>query len=297
MGPDAWILNLDVEDELATARYQRPRAVAGRIRGLAPLLTGLTSGAATIVDEGDARAYAQRPPRPGVWARAWSCTPWACARMRQAELALPEWVPTPDVLAAVLHRRFAVTEQLGWEASRWLVDRAELDALLRDVPVGEAWRLKRARGYAGRGQRVVRAPELTADDARWVDASLRDDGGLLAEPELELEATLALHGYVSPTGQHSFGTPTTQQVDARGAWRRTTPVVLDRGLASRLLARAHTAADALHARGYAGAWGMDALVGRWRTERVEVLLGELNARYTMGWSVGIGPWRPPPRWP
>jgi hypothetical protein len=297
MGPDAWILNLDVEDELSTPRYQRPRAVAARIRGLALRLTALTIGATTLVDDDDARAYALTSARPGAWARAWSCTPAATSRMRAAGLEAPEWTPTPEVLAEVLHRRFATAHQLGWEASRWITSYADVPALLREVPAGEAWRFKRARGYAGRGQRVVRAPHPTAEDARWLEASFRDDGGVLAEPELEVEATLALHGYVSPTGQRTLGTPTTQTVDARGAWRGTAPVVLERGLASRLVERAHRAAEALHAGGYAGAWGVDALMGRWRGEPVEVLLGELNARYTMGWAIGMGSWRPPTRWP
>ena len=297
MGPDAWILNLDVEDELSTPRYQRPRAVAARIRGLAPRLTALTSSATTLVDDDDARAYALSSPPPGAWARAWSCTRAATSLMRAARLEAPEWTPPPEVLAEVLHRRFATAHQLGWEASRWITRCADVHTLLGEVPAGESWRLKRARGYAGRGQRVVRAPQATTEDTRWIEASLRDDGGVLAEPELEVEATLALHGYVSPTGQRTLGTPTTQQVDARGAWRGTAPVVLERGLASRLVERAHRAAEALHAVGYAGAWGIDALIGRWRGEPVEVLLGELNARYTMGWAIGMGSWRPPTRWP
>jgi hypothetical protein len=297
MGPDAWILNLDVEDELSTPRYQRPHAVAARIRGLAPRLTDLTTGAMTLVDDDDARAYARSNARPGAWARAWSCTPAATARIRAAGLEAPEWTPAPEVLAEVLHRRFATAHQLGWEASRWLTSHADLHTLLGEAPAGEAWRLKRARGYAGRGQRVVRGPQPTAEDTRWIEASLRDDGGLLAEPELEVQATLALHGYVSPTGERTLGTPTTQQVDARGAWRGTTPVQLERDLTARLVERAHRAAEALHARGYAGAWGVDALIGRWRGQPVEVLLGELNARYTMGWAIGMGSWRPPARWP
>lgn len=297
MGPDAWILNLDVEDELATARYQRPRAVAARIRTLAPHLVALTAEAPIIVDADDAQAFAARPARAGAWARAWACTTAACAHMRRAGLATPEWVPSPAVLDTVLHRRFAVTHQLGWAETRWMTEHSALLALLADAPAGEPWRLKRARGYAGRGQRVVRAPSPTAEDTRWIEASLRDDGGLVAEPELAVEATLALHGYVSPTAEVTCGQPTAQHVDARGAWRGSTPVALEAGLASRLSAAAHAAAEALAAHGYAGPWGIDALLGRWRGAPVEVVLGELNARYTMGWAVGLGAWRPPARWP
>lgn len=278
MDRQLWVLNLDVEDELArgTQPYTRPRAVEARMRALAGRLRALTGEAEVLVGAADRAAQGA-----AATGRAWCPTPSALRLLAAAGAQLPR-APTEAVLRRVLHRRFAIEAELGWAESRW-IERAAA------IPDRGRWRLKRGFGYAGRGQRVVDGAALDPADHAWVAASLAE-GGLLIEPELAaITATPALHGYLDPAGTVVLGEPTLQQIDARGAWQDTVRAPVEASLHAAMVTAAERAAAALHAAGYFGAFGVDALVSATAT----VPLGELNARYTMGWVVGMGAWRPP----
>ncbi len=295
-----WVLNLDVEDQLARRGYTRPAAVEARMRGLAGRLGGLTGGGRVIglgnpadgvrgADDGlrdreDADAQG----------RAWCPVPSALELLARAG-AVPPRAPPEAVLRRVLNRRFAVERGLGWSESRWFDDADALLAALASA-ASPRWRLKRGYGYAGRGHRVVDARAITAADRAWIDGALAL-GGVLAEPELDDVSAPALHGYLHPDGACVLGEPTAQQVDARGAWQGTVRAPLEAAVDAALRTSATDAAAALHEAGYFGAFGVDALLGQRGGAREVIALGELNARYTMGWATGMGDWRPEPGLP
>jgi hypothetical protein len=84
-------------------------------------------------------------------------------------------------------------------------------------------------------------------------------------------------------------------IDAAGAWqatRRTRPEELEVPERDALLREAHHTAAALHGAGYFGPFGIDAF--RWRHHGAPRFQArcDVNARYTMGWAVGMGAARP-----
>jgi hypothetical protein len=102
----------------------------------------------------------------------------------------------------------------------------------------------------------------------------------------------ALHGWISREGVVTLGVPTVQRVDRRtGAWIET--IMADTQSLSNeereaLVSRAHEAGLALAREGYFGPFGIDAFRYRDREGRLRFCARcELNARYTMGWPVGM----------
>jgi hypothetical protein len=81
-----------------------------------------------------------------------------------------------------------------------------------------------------------------------------------------------------------------QQTDAQRAWlstRRAAGGELEPGHVSALHARAEAVAAALSQAGYFGPFGIDAYLYRSPSGGVALNpLGELNARYTMGFPIG-----------
>ena len=128
-------------------------------------------------------------------------------------------------------------------------------------------------------------------------ASLARGGGLQVEPWVERVRDFALHGYVSQRGTVTLGAPTLQECDATGAWQRTTRLdpagtLLSEGDREALVRSATMTADALSAADYFGPFGVDAF----SYERDAVICfnarSEINARYSMGWAIGMGDHRP-----
>ncbi len=236
------------------------------------------------------------------WGRAWCPTRWALAHLERAGLRVPP-APSQASLRLVNHRRFAHELGQALPAAGYAVDAAQVAALLADrralseASSEGAWLLKRPLGYAGRGRRRILAGGPTAAEQAWIDASLRTGDGLQVEPWVTRLLDCALHGWLDPQGRCTWGAPTVQDVDATGAWRGTrpaTPGELAPDEAMRLHAEAERTAQALHAAGYFGPFGLDAF--RWQDARGQVRFQprcELNARYSMGWSVGMGGFRPP----
>jgi len=131
---------------------------------------------------------------------------------------------------------------------------------------------------------------LSADDRRWLADGLRL-GGLLGEPWLEIERELCLHGIIDRAGGVRLGCPCAQRVDAWRAWTASEPLApgeLPEAWRRALEGSAERAAEALFRAGYFGPFGIDAY--SWRTARGGLELnplGELNARFTMGFSAGM----------
>lgn len=122
--------------------------------------------------------------------------------------------------------------------------------------------------------------------ARWVDAALATGEGLQVEPEVPRTLDVGLHGELGRDGEARMGALTVQRCDAFGAWESTAlaePGALT-GEESRSLGEAMgEVLRALREVGYFGPFGVDGY--RWTGGFVPCC--DVNARYTMGWAVGM----------
>lgn len=295
--PVAWVLNLDAEDELARGGAHTPTDVMkARIEGLLPRLRGLIGPQDVVLWPGGA------PLERGLWGRAWCPTRWARTQLEQAGLRVP-LAPSVEVLRRVNHRLFAHALGQALPGAGWAANAEQLSSLLaatdalRQVSVEQSWLMKRPLGYAGRGRKKLRPGALTGADQAWLDASLRDGDGLQIEPLVARELDCALHGWLAEDGQCTFGQPTVQHLDDTGAWQSTelaAPGTLMESELAALGRAGRQTADALHAEGYFGPFGLDAF--RWRAPDGQLHFqprSEVNARYSMGWATGMGAFRPP----
>ena len=286
VSPGAWVLNFDADEELARPNGHPPP------RGLQARMPALVMQAKALLGPEDVLVAL---PLSGPYVgRAWCPTPRALRLLRAAGAhVLPS--PAFDVLRRVNHRRFCAELGQTLPGARYVASRGELEAVLAGPDVTGFWLLKRPFGFAGRGRKRVQHA-LAACEEAWVGASFRDGDGLQVEPWVDRLGDFALHGYVTRAGVPFFGEPTTQECDRTGAWQRTT-------LASRdalspdeeraLRASAVEVAHALRDVGFFGPFGVDAF--RWaRGDGTSSFntRSEINARYSMGWAVGMGPLRP-----
>ncbi len=324
---NAWFLNFDAEDELARpAGYTPSRAMLARMAALVERVRGLLGPGDVVIGEGQSGALGGstedwprgegqspgeeaskggEPPREKGMFRglSWCPTPRARRALERVGVAL-EPAPPLDVLRAVNHRRFSATLGQTLPGARFAVTAEEVGAALGgDSPSGR-WLLKRAYGYAGRGRLEVE-PSRSGDLERartWVEASLRAGGGLQVEPRVDRCDDFAIHGYLHAGGDGAsgvtvvLGEPTRQTCDASGAWggsARAEPGDLSPEEREALFTEARRAATALQQAGYFGPFGVDAF--RW-TDAAEGrrfnARCEINARYSMGWAVGMGDRRP-----
>ncbi len=288
MTPVAWVLNLDAEDELARGSLYRGPSLARR----AELVEiGLRAG---LVREGDVVLDASVGVRDDRRARglpgaAFMPTPYALSR-----LALAGAVPPPAPPLAVLRRaneRDLLLPKL--DGACFVRTRDEALGVLAAATSTGLWLCKRALGAAGRGHRRVQAGHARAEDVAWLDAALRKTGGVQLSPWVERTADFALHGTLAPDGVLTAGAPTVQLLDAGAAWRasrRALPAELTDSEGSVLRSALAEAAHALAKIGYAGPFGIDAF--RYRDAAGETRFCaccDVNARYTMGFVVGMGP--------
>lgn len=269
----AWVLNLDAELELGRAGYQ-PRA------RVLQQLEQYGAGARTLLGPNDVLAGPHVPDAAARVGRAWCPTPRALAALVAAGVR-PEPHPALEVLRRVNHRRFAHELGGGLPEQRYVTDRAAVTAVLqRPGP----WLLKRPLSLAGRGQlRAYRA--LTEKEWTWVDASLVGDG-LVIEPLVAPALEVSLHGFVWPSGARELGRPCVQEVSERGVFRGVRLAAsgeLTGAEEASLYEQGERVAQALHAAGYFGPFGIDA----YRYERGFCALGEINARFTMGFATGF----------
>jgi phosphoribosylaminoimidazole carboxylase (NCAIR synthetase) len=254
-----------------------------RVQSLLPRLAPLLRQGDQLIWPGEAKVDRS------LVGRAWCPTRWALERMEKAGVRIPK-TPGIEVLRRVNHRRF--NHQLGQHlpGAGYAETEAELDALLAGK---EGWWLfKRALGYAGRGRKRFRPGEL---DRSWIEASLRTGDGLQVEPLVERVIDCALHGFVDENGKCMLGQPTIQELDSSGAWiaTRVATSELTHDERDSLHREAALSAKALHHSGYFGPFGIDGF--RWRgQERADHFQPrcEINARYSMGWAIGMGDARP-----
>lgn len=288
MSDPVWVLNLDGDDELRDGRPRDVHAALERrpllLEALAPLLGGgshLARGARAL---------------QGALGLAFCATPSARARLLAAG-ARP--APTPDlaVLRHVADRRFAAALPGGIPGALVAKEVADVERALAD-PGHEGFVLKRLFGFAGRGRRLAPPGPLDAATAAFVARALDADGALVVEPWMVRTGDFGIHGFLEQGGAVAgalhLGRVTVQTVSGAGTWqasRLASEEDLPSPLADRLRALALDGANALRDAGYFGPFGLDAI--RWRGEGGERLgRCEINARYTMGWALGMGELRP-----
>lgn len=297
------MLNLDAEDEIAAgASYARPRAVEARIAALVPRLADLLEPGDVVIDPPGASSgpsllaleRAGGPPRGA----AWCPTPGAMRAFSRHGVRAPA-APGKEVLERVLDRRFSALLGQLLPGAAFAGDLETARAWLAGAPEASAagrWLVKRSLGFAGRGRRIVEPGPLRADDALWLEASFAAKRGVQIEPLVDRLADFALHGHVGERGEIALGRPTVQRCDARGAWQESaiaSSSELSAAELEGLFSEAQRAGLALFSAGYFGPFGIDAFRFRDRRGLVRFLpRGEVNARYSMGWALGMGAERP-----
>jgi hypothetical protein len=287
----AWLLNLGAEVELENPR----RTIGAEARARLP---DLVEKLGSLVPAGDVILFGEENETglaEGCLGRAWLPTPRALmALSRAGALRLP--VPDFEILQKANDRRFSLNLGPTLPGQRVVTSLEEVaNALAHPSPQGN-WLLRRPHGFAGRGRRRVRPDEVMGVAQSWIEASLRQHGALVVEPWVERLADFGLHGYVSANGEIILGEPTVQKMTEEGAWLRTRRIrsgELGRDEAYSLATAAKAAGDVLVQVGYFGPFGIDAF--RWRDEHGKQHFNprcEVNARYSMGWAIGMGDTRP-----
>jgi hypothetical protein len=277
----AWVLNLDAELELARGRpgYVAQRKLVAQLaehgRSSQRLL-----GPQDVLLEQLAREQASR-----FIGRCWCPTPMALAQLRSAGVE-PEPHPDAAVLRRVNHRLFAHELGGGLPEQAYVQSRERLAQLLGDC--SQRWLLKRALSFAGRGQLRVIGP-LTEKQESWIEVSLARDG-LLLEPLVEPVLEVSRHGFVWQNGTFRLGRVCVQDVSERGTFRglrlaRTGELTPSED--SAFAERAEVVARALHGAGYFGPFGIDGYRYRRGEQAGFCALGEINARYTLGFATGF----------
>ena len=285
MKPLAWVLNLDADHELRQPLgYNAPKRVLERVSTMRERIVGLLGPDDVVLGRDDVS--------PSHEGRCWCPTPTALKLLARASVA-PPLAPPFEVVRRVNHRRFSLALGVTLPGSRWIEDENALRTAVASGSPSGRWVMKRPYSSAGNGRRLIGGSAWEAHDAPWVKASLAVDG-LVLEPWVDKAGELAIHGYVDRDGAATLGRVCVQVVDAHGAWVETVPdasAVTETERAT-LLTTAEEVADALRTEGYFGPFGVDAF--RF-VDGDSVHLNrrsEINARYTMGWAVGMGDLRP-----
>ncbi|MDB4945123.1 MAG: hypothetical protein JWP97_4657 [Labilithrix sp.] len=282
----AWVLNLDADLELAAPRTYAPSAAvhAAMTRRGAVLARTLLGPDDLVVDALTAPGSAR-----GRVGRAFCPTPRALLLLERAG-ATPEPAPPVTVLARVNSRAFAAALGPGLPGSVFATDLAEAErALAGTPPVGDGWRIKRAFGMTGRGQRVVRGA-ATGEDRAFLAASLRGGAGVQIEPDVHVVKEYGLHGLLDARGAVTWGRVVEQRCDLRGAWVATVPLLApEPEVEGPLRAQGERVVAALASSGYFGPFGVDAFTYAAAGGGLSLQpCSEINARYSMGFPVGLG---------
>lgn len=208
----------------------------------------------------------------------WCATPSLLGRCRRLGLRVPA-NPDPAILAAVNDKTRLGEWELPLLPGRALLKRAEdLEPFQKRY---EILRLKRAFGFAGRGQRRVSA-SLSPDDVRWVKDSL-NSGPLVIEPELGVFQSLSVHLLIHRE-EIVVGRPVGFHCDDFGAFLSWDPHEVPTPLSDSLRRLAKNAGERLRSSGYFGPAGIDFAV----TESGAIHALDLNGRFSLGWSRGMG---------
>jgi hypothetical protein len=289
-----WVLNLDADIELGTPGRYSPRART--IEAMRPHVLTLASA---LLRPGEALLELSTPESVGGDAigRAFCPTEHAVASMLACG-ASPERHPSMSVLRLVNSRAFSQSLGACLEGSGFFTTTSSAKDVLGEAPpIGDGWRVKCAHGMAGRNQRVIRQGRLAPLDDAFVTRGIAQ-GGVQIEPNVVIEQELARHGFLRPDGSFDAGALVYQRCDARGAWLSSerAPSGCDRDVETALGDEVHRVASALRSAEYFGPFGVDGFLYAGRGgRRLLQPRSEINARYSMGFTVGFGPPPPPLR--
>ena len=277
----AWVLNLDAELELARLQFE----YVPRTKLLRQLETYGQGSRALLGPEDVLLAPGVTLQPQGFVGRAWCPTPLALSRLSAAGV---EAEPHPDasVLRRVNHRLFAHQVGGGLPEQAYFTERAPLEELLRRA--ARPWLLKRPLAFAGRGQMRFYGP-ISDKQWSWLDVSLERDG-VIVEPLVTPTLEVSLHGFVWQSGRSELGRICVQEVSERGVFRGLRLAAegeLETAESLALYERAESVACLLHGAGYFGPFGIDGYRYRMGEAHGFCALGEINARYTMGFAVGF----------
>jgi hypothetical protein len=296
------VLNLDADLELAAEGrpYTPSRSVVAAMRVWRMHLASTLLGPRDIlVDESSPSGSAR-----GFVGRAFCPTPRALSMLERAG-ATTDAHPPVNVVRRVNGRAFCASLGETLPGAAFVTNEAEAhERLTSPPPAGfRAWRVKRAFGMAGRGQRVVMVEASTRAirraDRDFVRAWLVH-GGVRIEPDVVIEAEYALHGVLTRDGSLVLGTIVKQRCNPHGAWigsERLAPAAIAVPFARAFEEEARRVARSLHEAGYFGPFGIDAFTYALGDDAASPRLrfnprSEINARYSMGFAVGLGrDWR------
>ncbi len=280
---DVWLLNFDADDELSRAG-RRKAPVKALFAALAERVGPLLGEHHRLLGD-----EAARPPGRG---RAWMMTDAA-----RAELAAAGFTPVPSpsmrVLTEANGRRFSSALGTGLPCATFVASEEELLRVTASASPTGTWLLVREHAFAGRHRHRVEGTALSAELRTWMQASFRAGEGIEITPWMRRTKDFGLHGHLSASGALTLGAPTEQICDARGQWQatvRTGDLTEDERAA--LTRAAIETAEALHRIGYFGPFGIDAFRYEPHAGRSFCPRCEINARYSMGWAVGMGDLRP-----
>jgi hypothetical protein len=283
----AFLLNLDAERELAGDAVDVFAALEHRPE-LAFALRDLLSDAPLVT-----RRSRESRFLGGRMGRAWCPTPRALLALSEAGVEVPA-APSLDVLRRVNDRRFSIEHLREGPYEAWFTSSSEeaRARLAHPSPTGR-FLLKHPLGFAGRGRLV--AASFDEKTSRFVEASVERFGGVSIEPLYGRTLDVAIHGYVTPSGNHTLGEPTIAEVTRGGTYtssRRASPGELTDVEETCLREEAAHVANVLAAASFFGPFGLDGF--RFVSKGREFLAPrcEINARYTMGWATGMGDRRP-----
>jgi hypothetical protein len=280
-------LNLDSDVELAAGpRYAPPEAVRAAME---PHVAWL---AARLLEPGDVLVTESSPPgvANGLPGRAYCPTLRAISLLERAG-AHPVSHPTQDVLRTVNSRAFCASLGQTLPGAAFAVDIATAIAVLAaPPPLARDWRLKRAFGMAGRGQRKVSPGAISEANRRFLEASIAREEGIQIEPNVAIVRELGIHGLVDRDGSTRVGRLVEQQCDEHGQWKGTSIAAdVDAVTAETMADEARRVGRALFDAGYWGPFGIDAFVYRDSSGALALQpRSEINARYSMGFVVGFG---------
>lgn len=277
-----WLLNPDAELELAslaarnTAPYASPLAARATMSKRRAVFDELTLGEPALLSHELDQLRQQTADESSFL--LWCPTPSLLRQCRYYELRVPPSPPS-SLLLAVNDKRRLCEWGLPVVPERILVRQIEdLRALQKNH---EIVRLKRPFGFAGRGQRRITGM-LSADDTRWILDSLKN-GSLVAEPELQGFLLKSVHVLVHPR-ETLVGQPLGFACDDFGAFQRWEAQTASGSEDEALRSYARNAAAQLLCRGYFGPAAIDFVVHN--TDRIYAL--DLNGRFSLGWSRGMG---------
>jgi hypothetical protein len=293
-------MNADFEMELAAlpSPYRRLPTIARRNRELAGALLWLAKGGDALLVEPPwpeslsteaARARVELlDPASAANQQAREFTPWGWTPSAKAlgeATGARLHAPPPDVVVRINSKLFshALERALGVAepGARIAASMAELDeAVAVACPHSQdKWVVKSPFGFAARGRVLGRGPKLDPASATWAERQFRDGKSLLFEPWHAVVREYGVATWIRDDGTVAVeGIVDVATNGAGAALGYTLGRPVESEIRATLERMATVVGRALHAEGYRGPAGIDALE---HEGGLRPLL-EINARYTMG---------------